>query len=72
VTIEHRRQINDDRRRQFDDRALIAFVCECADDACTTTVPLSAVDYDARRAASPGLILGAGHYSKNATAARIA
>jgi hypothetical protein len=70
VTIDDRRQINDDRRRKFDDRALIAFVCECADEACTTTVPLSARDYDGLRAAGP--ILGAGHYSKNATAARIA
>jgi hypothetical protein len=70
VTID-RRQINDDRRRVFGaDHDLIAFVCECDDDACGRTVPLSAGDYDRARG---GAILATAHdYSKNATTARIA
>jgi hypothetical protein len=71
VTID-RRQINDDRRRVFGaGHDLIAFVCECEDDACARTVALSAGDFDRRR---PGPLLDAVHdgYSKNATTARIA
>jgi hypothetical protein len=69
MTID-RRQINDDRRRLFGaGHDLIAFVCECDDETCARTVPLSAGDYDRAR---PGAILEAGHYSKNATTARIA
>jgi hypothetical protein len=73
VTID-RRQINDDRRRVFGAADLIAFVCECGDDGCARTVPLSAGAYEQARATPPGLILDATHvdYSKNATTARIA
>lgn len=73
MTID-RRQINDDRRRQFgDDRELIAFVCECADDGCGRTVPLSPGDFELARSAGTA-ILDPLHesYSKNATTARIA
>ena len=57
-----RRRINDDRRRVFgENRDLIAFVCECADDDCNRTVPLGPADYETRRASEPGLVLAPEH-----------
>ena len=45
-----RQRLNDDRRRLFGQNdGPIAFICECADSACTATVPLAAAEYDARR-----------------------
>jgi hypothetical protein len=54
-----RRRFNDDRRRQFSTSGRpIAFVCECADGGCRTTVPLTPEEYDVRR---PGPIVDASH-----------
>lgn len=51
--------MNDDRRRKFDEEGrAIAFVCECADGDCRTTVPLTAAEFDVRR---PGPIVDASH-----------
>jgi hypothetical protein len=60
VTID-RRQINDDRRRVFGTAELIAFVCECADEACARTVQLSPLDFEALRASEHGLVLATEH-----------
>jgi hypothetical protein len=59
VESEARRAFNDDRRRAFaaSSRA-IAFICECADAACTASVVLTREQYDEAR---PGPIVAPRH-----------
>jgi hypothetical protein len=54
-----RRALNEHRRKLFAvDGNAVAYVCECADPACFTTVPLNE---EQLRAIRPGLILAWGH-----------
>lgn len=56
---ELRRQLNDDRRRQFASTGRpLALVCECGDPDCARTVVLSVTEYERRR---PGPILHDAH-----------
>jgi hypothetical protein len=45
----NRRVVNDYRRRTFgkEPARQVAFVCECADDACRRAVLLTVAEYDA-------------------------
>ena len=53
--------INDHRRRLFARTGgPIAFVCECS-PGCTSTVPLTADEFDERRATPPGTVVHAEH-----------
>jgi hypothetical protein len=63
VNVDTRRHVNDHRRRLFG-RATgpIAFVCECDDDGCTTTVRLSQQEFDRARDAH-GRVLDPRHTS---------
>jgi hypothetical protein len=67
VGTEERRRFNDDRRRQFERGARpIAFVCECGDPDCHTSVPLRPDEYDRKR---PGAIVDPAHALPAAAAA---
>lgn len=58
---DRRRQLNDNRRQLFAASGAIAFVCECANRDCYTTVALSADEFDLARRMPPHLLLAAGH-----------
>jgi hypothetical protein len=56
VTDDFRR-INDHRRLLFQDaKGQIAFLCECEDTACTRSVLLAPVEFDAARAREQQLL----------------
>ena len=59
VESQSRRALNDDRRRAFGGSSrAIAFICECGDADCRTSVVLTHEQYDEAR---PGLIVAPRH-----------
>jgi hypothetical protein len=59
VESEARRALNDDRRRAFGGSSrAIAFICECGDADCRTSVVLTHEQFDEAR---PGPIFARGH-----------
>lgn len=66
---DSRRQLNDNRRSLFAASSLIAFVCECGELDCYTTVALDAGEFDQIRAARPGVLLAPGHLATMTTPA---
>jgi hypothetical protein len=59
VKLKARKAFNDDRRRVFSASARpIAFVCECADPECRSSVVLTRAEYDEAR---EGPIVASGH-----------
>ena len=60
---EARRKLNDDRRRLFVASPLIAFICECGDPGCFTTVSLSGDEFDLLRQTPPYLLLADSHHA---------
>lgn len=45
----------------------IDFICECDDERCLQSVPLTPADYRRRSALGPGSIVVSGHASRGAT-----
>lgn len=58
-----RRAVNDYRRRAFskDASRRVAFVCECADEACRRAVLLTIAEYDAVCAAGGAVVVDPSH-----------
>lgn len=58
-----RQTLNDDRFDLFGESGrAIAFICECHEDGCRSTVQLTADEY---RGLRPGAILHPGHVTEN-------
>lgn len=59
-----RQKVNNNRRQLFAASEAIAFICECANRDCYTTVALTAARFDLARQAPPQLVLAPGHLAK--------
>lgn len=57
VNVDNRRRLNDHRRRFFEETdGQIAFLCECEDEDCTSSVLLSPRLFDDLREKSRALL----------------
>src|SRR5919199_1283474 len=55
------REVNERIEDLPQQESLVAFLCECADDACTETIPLTREEYERVRASAVRFPIAPGH-----------